>query len=76
MKKENAIIDEFTLNMNGVTIKKCCASCETHAPYDSNGPRRMCTFNNVNLVVQRDDCCRHWSISAEMNRIRTIGHGI
>lgn len=78
MKKEEntGIIAEFTYNKNGVRIKKCCASCATHEPYDQQGPRRICTYNRCNKVVQKDDLCKHWSINMDIDRIRVNGQGL
>ena len=75
-KKENEtkpIFDEFTLNQNGVKIKKCCASCASHEPYDANGPRRLCTLSKK--IVQKDDLCGCWHISIEIDRIKTNSNG-
>ena len=36
------VFEEFTLNSNGVKIKKCCASCAHHQPHSSDGPQRLC----------------------------------
>ena len=76
MKKEKntGVIAEFTTNKNGLTIKKCCASCANHDPYDSQGPRRLCKLGGK--IVQKDDLCSCWRISVEIDRIRVIGHGL
>lgn len=63
---------EFVINANGVKIKKCCASCQTHDLYDSEGPRRLCTFvKKSHKVVFKDEVCGHWSISDLMWNIKT-----
>lgn len=72
-KEKKAVIDEFVTNQNGVRIKKCCASCATHKPYDSQGPRRLCTYDQQNKVVRKDDLCSLWSLSEAMNVIRLNG---
>jgi len=69
-KNENVIIEEFTRNTNGVKIKKCCASCSHKEPYDSEGPRRMCTLNKEKKIIRKDDLCLHWSISPDIDRIK------
>jgi hypothetical protein len=74
MGNNTGVIPEFTFNRNGVRIKKCCASCATHEPYDSNGPQRLCTLGKK--VVLKDDLCGCWRISTAIDRIRTIGHGL
>ena len=69
-EKKEAIVPEFTKNKNGVTIKKCCASCATHEPYDSEGPRRLCTISQK--VVQKDDLCGCWRISNAIDGIQLV----
>lgn len=66
------VVTEFTTNENGVTIKKCCASCATHEPYDSEGPRRKCTKHDK--IVDKSDCCGDWSMSDAINGIKIKRH--
>lgn len=72
MEKDNdtGIIPEFTINSNGVRIKKCCASCETHAPFYSEGPRRLCTLTHKKKIVRKDDLCGSWTLSNLINKIK------
>ncbi len=69
-EKDTGIIPEFTVNSNGVRIKKCCASCETHAPYDSQGPKRLCIQTKRNKIVRKDDLCKNWTLSKAINKIK------
>ena len=73
----NGVFVEFTLNSNGVKIKKCCASCAHHELYDSDGPKRLCKKhtmidddNEKPKVVDKSDLCGDWSISDQINRIK------
>lgn len=66
------VVTEFTKNVNGVSIKKCCASCATHDPYDSEGPRRKCKKHNK--VVDKSDCCNDWCMSDAINRLKIKRH--
>lgn len=68
---------EFTTNSNGVKIKKCCASCAYHEPYDSDGPKRLCKKHTMKedgkekqKVVDKSDLCGDWSISDMINGIK------
>lgn len=72
---KNIFVEEFTKNQNGVRIKKCCASCATHEPYDAQGPRRLCTFGRSNKVVDKDDLCGCWRISPAIDIIKVNGRG-
>lgn len=67
-KAVNGVVYEFTNNKNGVMIKKCCASCKHHEPYDSEGPRRMCTLSQK--IVDKSECCGDWCISKEIDDIK------
>lgn len=71
------VLEEFTMNSNGVRIKKCCASCAHHEPYDSDGPRRLCKKHTMiqngkdnPKVVDKSDLCGDWSISETINKIK------
>ncbi len=71
------VLEEFTVNSNGVKIKKCCASCEHHEPFNSDGPRRLCKKHTMiqdgkenPKVVDKSDCCGEWSISDMIDRIK------
>ena len=70
MSTNTGIIPEFVKNKYGVTIKKCCASCQTHEPYDSEGPRRLCTFGNQNKIVDKSDLCSCWRMSDMMAKVK------
>ncbi len=63
------VVPEFVKNKNGVTIKKCCASCALHGMYDYEGPRRKCNLNDK--IVDKSDCCGKWLISDFINNIKT-----
>ena len=73
----NGVFVEFTLNSNGVKIKKCCASCAHHELYDSDGPKRLCKKHTMieagkekQKVVDKSDLCDDWSISNMINGIK------
>lgn len=72
MSTNTGIIPEFVKNRYGVTIKKCCASCQTHAPYDSEGgPRRLCTYGNEEKkIVDKSDLCCCWTLSEMMAKVK------
>ena len=59
---------DFTQNKNGVTIKKCCASCKHHDPYDNEGDRRKCKLSQK--IVDKSDCCSCWHISSQIDDIK------
>ena len=44
-------VPEYTTNVNGVRIKKCCASCAFKQPLDYNGAHRLCTLGGGEKVV-------------------------
>lgn len=67
---------EFCRNKFGVKIKKCCASCAEHEPYDADGPQRLCTFYVPHKIVKKGNVCKNWHISEMMYNIKCIGHGI
>ena len=67
-KVVKGVICEFTKNKHDVTIKMCCASCKYHEPYDSEGPRRMCTIRKK--IVDKSDCCGDWKISEQIDDIK------
>ena len=73
-KIEKGIIIEFVDNKNGVSIKKCCASCQIHDVLDDEGPRRMCLLKKK--PVHKGDCCGAWKLSDYMNNIRLHRNGI
>ena len=71
------VMEEFTMNLNGVKVKKCCASCAHHEPYDSDGPRRLCKKHTMTedgkenpKVVDKSDLCGEWCISDTIDRIK------
>ena len=71
------VLEEFTLNSNGVKIKKCCASCAHHEPYNTDGPKRLCKKHTMTedgkekqKLVDKSDLCRDWSISDMINGIK------
>lgn len=71
------VIEEFTVNSNGVKIKKCCASCKHHGPHSSDGPQRLCMKHTMLVdgkekpkVVDKSDLCGDWSISDMINVIK------
>ena len=67
--QDNSEVQEFTRNKNHVRIKKCCASCQFHEPYDSNGPHRLCTYGRKKVVL-KDELCDHWEISEQIDGIK------
>lgn len=67
-KAINGVIAEFTENKNGVTIKKCCASCKNHEPHDSESRNRKCTKHDK--LVDKSDYCGDWCISKQINEIK------
>jgi hypothetical protein len=71
------VLEEFTLNSNGVKIKKCCASCANHEPHSSDGPKRLCKKHTTiedgkekPKVVDKSDLCGDWSISDMIDGIK------
>ena len=71
------VLEEHTLNSNGVNIKKCCASCAHHEPFSSDGPKRLCKKHTMiedgkekPKLVDKSDLCRDWSISDMINGIK------
>lgn len=60
---------DFTQNKNGVTIKKCCASCKHHEPYYHDDDRRKCKLSKK--TVDKSECCSCWHISDQIDRIKT-----
>ena len=76
-KAIDGVLAEFTVNKNGVPIKKCCASCKHHEPYDSEGPRRACKKHTEIVddkerakIVDKSDCCGDWFISEQIDIIK------
>ena len=68
VKEIDGVLTEFVRNKNHVKIKKCCASCQTHEHYDSDGPRRKCTKHDK--IVDKKDCCDNWTISDAINGVK------
>ena len=54
-------------NLHGVTIKRCCASCE-HRGIEADGTR-VCT--KMMLKVKSDFCCGLWQMAYGLKRLRT-----
>ena len=69
-------VPEYTTNVNGVRIKKYCASCAFKQPLDYNGAHRLCTLGGGKKVVFKDEVCKQWRMNAEIDRIRTKGFGV
>lgn len=67
--KEAGVIPEFTVNSNGVTIKKCCASCAHKTLHDTEGPKRKCTYGDCGKIVDKSDLCKNWLISDAIDKI-------
>lgn len=67
-KSIDGVLAEFTVNKNGVTIKKCCASCKHHEPHDQEGPRRKCKPKNK--LVDKSDCFCDWCIIEQIDIIK------
>lgn len=72
MSNNTGIFQEFTTNVNGVRIKKCCSSCRHSNPFD-NGPRRVCGLSKKK--VDKSDLCSGWKISEMINKIKVNGIG-
>ena len=70
---ETGIIAEYTYNTNGVRIKKCCASCQTHTSYSETSAKRICTLDDCKKIVRKDDLCRYWVLSDMMAKIKLNG---
>ena len=73
----DGVIEEFSTNSNGVRIKKCCASCAHHNPYECDGPKRLCKIHTTTedgkekpKVVDKSGLCCDWSISDMFNGIK------
>ena len=76
-KAAGGVVEEFTLNSNGVRIKKCCASCAHHDPYNSDGPKRLCKKHTMvengkekPKVVDKSDLCNDWSVSDMIDKVK------
>ena len=76
-KAVGGVLEEYTKNRNDVKIKKCCASCAHHEPYDSDGPKRSCKKHTMIVdgkekpkVVDKSDLCGEWNISDQINAIK------
>ena len=54
-------------NLHGVTIKRCCASCQ-HKGIEADGTR-VCT--KMMLKVKSDFCCGLWQMAYGLKRLRT-----
>ena len=68
------VIPEYTLNSNGVRIKKCCSSCKHHQPKDED--HRLCMFTGEKKIVFMFELCDRWEISSQIDKIRTNGCGV
>lgn len=68
IQEVDGVLPEFFFNKNNVRIKKCCASCELHEPYDENGPHRWCTEQKK--IMDKSDCCGLWVISEKINKVK------
>ena len=55
------------MNMHGVSVKKCCASCQ-HKGIEADGTR-VCT--KMMLKVKSDFCCGLWQMAYGLKRLRT-----
>lgn len=78
MEEKIKIIPEFSTNKNGVRIKKCCASCLHHQPFDPEGPRRQCMLGEgkkKKRIVYKFNLCRFWTISEMIDNIKVNGRG-
>ena len=73
LKECDGLFYEFVRNEKGTLIKKCCASCKYKDAYDTEGPRRMCREDptDKNKIVDKSHVCGKWTISEEMNIIKT-----
>ena len=76
-KAAGGVLEEFATNSNGVKIKKCCASCAHHDPYNSDGPKRLCKKhttteggNEKPKVMDKSDLCNDWGISEFIDKIK------
>lgn len=56
---------ETVTNLHGVTVKRCCASCE-HKGIEADGTR-VCT--KMQLKVKSDFCCGLWQMSYGLKRL-------
>ena len=56
---------EVVRNLHGVTVKRCCASCE-HKDIEADGTR-VCT--KMLLKVKGDFCCGLWQMSYGLRRL-------
>ena len=73
----DGVFVEFTTNSNGVKIKKCCASCAHHNPYENDGPKRLRKKhttteggNEKPKVMDKSDLCNDWGISEFIDKIK------
>jgi hypothetical protein len=67
-KSIKGVFYDFTKNKNGVTIKKCCASCKHHDSYDIERDQRKCKLSQK--IVSKRDCCGCWHISSRIDGIK------
>lgn len=58
---------DFTLNIFGVRIKKCCASC-VWKDATRLQTRRRCTKQRKD--VSPGHCCKHWDLNRHMMEVR------
>ena len=57
---------EVVTNLHGVTVKRCCASCE-HKGIEADGTR-VC--RKMLLKVKGDFCCGLWQMSYNLRKLR------
>ena len=57
---------EVVRNLHGVTVKRCCASCE-HKGIEADGTR-VC--GKMLLKVRPGFCCGLWQMSYALKRLR------
>ena len=57
---------ETVRNLHGVTVKRCCASCE-HRGIEADGTR-VCT--KMLLKVKGDFCCGLWQMSYGLRKLK------
>ena len=72
IKEIGGVEYEFIYNSKGTLIKKCCASCRFKQPKDEEGPQRLCTHGTEPKITDKRDCCEYWSISSEINKMKTL----
>ena len=69
---KESIFKQFTPNLNGVQIVKCCASC-VHKDADKDIEKRLCKLHN--FITYKDRLCKDWQMAEELRNIKILANG-